>query len=153
MKKLIAILLICTTCLNAQTICDSVSLSIVPSSILTLTGNNSSTSSFTFIWQVCDSTACYSSSDDTAYFSQVSPFDVVKVCYDLSPQWICNTCIYVVYVNGEWIPHSIVSIYEITNKHNSGKAYDLLGRELVSPYIGKMYIRNNKLHVNNFLTH
>mgnify|MGYP003140349173 FL=1 len=147
MKKLIAILLICTTYLNAQTICDSVSLSIVPSSILTLTGNNSSTSSFTFIWQVCDSTACYSSSDDTAYFSQVSPFDVVKVCYDLSPQWICNTCIYVVYVNGEWILHSTVSIYEITNKRNNGKAYDLLGRELKFIYSGKMYIRNNKLYM------
>ena len=147
MKKLIAILLICTTCLNAQTICDSVSLSIVPSSILTVTGNNSSTSSFTFIWQVCDSTACYSSSDDTAYFSQVSLFDVVKVCYDLSPQWICNTCIYVVYVNGEWILHSTVSIHEITNKRNYGKAYDLLGRELKSIYSGKMYIRNNKLYM------
>jgi len=147
MKKLIAILLICTTYLNAQTICDSASLSIVPSSILTLTGNNSSTSSFTFIWQVCDSTACYSSSDDTAYFSQVSPFDVVKVCYDLSPEWICNTCIYVVYVNGEWILHSTVSIYEITNKRNNGKAYDLLGRELKFIYSGKMYIRNNKLYM------
>ena len=147
MKKLIAILLICTTYLDAQTVCDSVSLSIVPSSILTVTGNNSSTSSFTFIWQVCDSTACYSSSDDTAYFSQVSLFDVVKVCYDLSPQWICNTCIYVVYVNGEWILHSTVSIHEITNKRNSGKAYDLLGRELKSIYSGKMYIRNNKLYM------
>ena len=147
MKKLIAILLICTTYLNAQNICDSVSLSIVPSSILTLTGNNSSTSSFTFIWQVCDSVACYSSSDDTAYFSQVSPFDVVKVCYDLSPQWICNTCIYVVYVNGEWVLHSTVSIHEITNRRNNGKAYDLLGREFKSIYSGKMYIRNNKLYM------
>ena len=147
MMKLIDILLICTTYLNAQNICDSVSLSIVPSSILTLTGNNNSTSSFTFIWQVCDSTACYSSSDDTAYFSQVSPFDVVKVCYDLSPEWICNTCIYVVYTNGEWILHSTVSVHEITNKSNSGKAYDLLGRELKSIYSGKMYIRNNKLYM------
>jgi len=153
MKKLIAILLICTTYLNAQTVCDSVSLSIVPSSILTLTGNNSSTSSFTFIWQVCDSTACYSSSDDTAYFLQVSPFDAVKVCYDLSPEWICNTCIYVVYVSGQWILHSTVAIHEITKKHNNGKAYDLLGRELISPYVGKMYIRNNKLYINNFLTY
>ena len=147
MKKLIAILLICTTYLNAQTVRDSVSLSIVPSSILTVTGNNSSTSSFTFVWGVCDSIAWYSSSDDTAYFSQVSPFDVVKVCYDLSPQWICNTCIYVVYANGEWILHSTVSIHEITNKRNSGKAYDLLGRELKYIYSGKMYIRNNKLYM------
>ena len=144
MKKLIAILLICTTYLNAQTVCDSVSLSIVPSSILTVTCNNSSTSSFTFIWGVCDSIAWYSSSDDTAYFSQVSPFDVVKVCYDLSPQWICNTCIYVVYANGEWILHSTVSIYEITNKRNSGKAYDLLGRELSVIPKGKIYIKNRK---------
>ena len=152
MKKLIAILLICTTYLNAQTVCDSVSLSIVPSSTLTVTGNNSSTSSFTFIWGVCDSIACYSSNDDTAYFSQVSPFDVVKVCYDLSPQWICNTCIYVVYVNGEWILHSTVSIHEIASKRNSGKAYDLLGREHEFIPKDKMYIRDNKLYINNFLT-
>jgi len=142
MKKLIAILLICTTCLNAQTICDSVSLSIVPSSILTLAGNNSSTSSFTFMWGVCDSMACYSSSDDTAYFSQVSLFDVVKVCYDLSPQWICNTCIYVVYANGQWILHSTVSIHEIIGKSNNGNIYNLLGVELKHTPINRVYIKN-----------
>ena len=131
MKKLIAILLICTTYLNAQTVCDSVSLSIVPSSILTLTGNSSSTSSFTFIWQVCDSTACYSSSDDTAYFLQVSPFDAVKVCYDLSPEWICNTCIYVVYVSGQWILNSTVSIHEIIGDRDNSNIYDLLTRKRV----------------------
>ena len=142
MKKLIAILLICTTYLNAQTVCDSVSLSIVPSSILTVTGNNSSTSSFTFIWGVCDSIACYSSSDDTAYFSQVSPFDVVKVCYDLSPEWICKTCIYVVYENGEWILHSTVSIHEIISKRNNGNIYNLLGVELKHAPINRVYIKN-----------
>jgi len=142
MKKLIVIFLICTTYLNAQTICDSASLSIVPSSILTLTGNNSSTSSFTFIWQVCDSVACYSSSDDTAYFSQVSPFDVVKVCYDLSPQWICNTCIYVVYVNGQWVLANIVSIHEIIDVRDNSNIYNLLGVELKHTPINRVYIKN-----------
>ena len=112
MKKLIAILLICTTCLNAQTICDSVSLSIVPSSTLTVTGNNSSTSSFTFIWGVCDSIACYSSSDDTAYFSQ------------------------------EWVLHSTVSIHEIIGDRNNSKIYNLLGVELKHAPINRVYIKN-----------
>jgi len=142
MKKLIAILLICTTHVSAQSVCDSVSLGIVPSSTLTLTGNNSSTSSFTFMWGVCDSTACYSSSDDTAYFPQVSPFDVVKVCYDLSPQWICNTCIYVVYENGEWVLSNIVSIREIVDNRNNSNIYNLLGVELKHAPINRVYIKN-----------
>ena len=142
MNKLIAIILTCSTYLSAQTVCDSVSLSILPSSTLTVVGNNNSTTAFTFMWGVCDSQVCYSSSGDTAYFAHVNPFDVVKVCYDLSPMWICNTCKYVTYVNGQWVVSNIVSVHEIDNKPNNSKMYGLLGREFKKLPANKVYIKN-----------
>jgi len=154
MNKLIVVILLCFNYISAQTICDSVSYTVSNSSTLTLIGDNYSSSELIFMWGVCDATACYSADTDTAYFPQVNIFDTVKVCYNLAPVWTCNTCAYVIFVNGSWIViNNITSIHEIANKYDSGKAYDLLGRELISPYIGKMYIRNNKLYINNFLTH
>ena len=35
----------------------------------------------------------------------------------------------------------------IVNKINDGKMYDLLGREIIEPQIGVMYIRNNKKYI------
>ena len=106
------------------------------------------------MWGVCDATACYSADTDTAYFPQVNIFDTVKACYNLAPVWSCNTCAYVIFVNDSWVViDNVTSIHEITNKHDSSKAYDLLGRELNSIPKGKMYIRNNRLYINNFLTY
>ena len=34
-------------------------------------------------WTVCDANTCYSSSGVSAYFSQVSLTDTLKVCYDV----------------------------------------------------------------------
>ena len=146
MNKLIAIILMCSTYLNAQTVCDSVSFSIIPSSTLTVVGTNNSTTAFTFMWGVCDSQVCYSSSGDTAYFAQVNLFDVVKVCYDLSPTWICNTCEYVVYIDGVWSVSSTTSINEVHINYDSGKIYDLLGRQLKYIPVNKMYIKSGKLY-------
>jgi len=141
------LILLCCTYVNAQTLCDSLSYSISNSSILTVVGVNSSLDSLTFRWGVCDNTACYSASGDTAYFPLVSPFDTVKVCYDISPQWSCSDCKYVVLIEGSWQEVSIIThVNEIHASPVNGKTYDLLGKELRYIPKGTVYIRNGRLY-------
>ena len=148
MKKLIIILL-CFTQVNAQTLCDSLSFSVGTSSALTVIGINSSSDSTNFMWGVCDNSMCYSSSGDTAYFLLVNPLDTVKVCYDISPQWTCTDCYYVVFNGTTWQTLNVVTyVDELDLIPRNGKIYDLLGKELSSIPIGKMYIRNNKLYIS-----
>jgi len=143
----IILILLCCTYVNAQTLCDSLSYSISNSSILTVVGVNSSLDSLSFRWGVCDNTTCYSASGDTAYFPLVSPFDTVKVCYDISPQWTCSDCKYVVLVEGSWQVVSIIThVNEIQALPTNGKMYDLLGRELYYIPKGVIYIKNGVLY-------
>ena len=143
----ILLILLCCTYVNAQTLCDSLSYSISNSSILTVVGVNSSLDSLSFRWGVCDNTTCYSASGDTAYFPLVSPFDTVKVCYDISPQWTCSDCKYVVLVEGSWQVVSIIThVNEIHALPTNGKMYDLLGRELYYIPKGVIYIKNGVLY-------
>ena len=143
-KILIIILLCCSWTINSQTICDSVYYNVSNSSDLTIIGVNNSNTDVTFMWGVCDSTACYSSSDDTAIFLFVNKLDVVKVCYDLSPFWICNTCEYFVYVNGKWVKSNLTSIHEVLFIYNNNRMYDLLGKELKRIPRNKIYIKNGQ---------
>ena len=132
------IILLCCAYANAQTLCDSLSYSISNSSILTVVGVNSSLDSLSFRWGVCDNTACYSASGDTAYFPLVSPFDTVKVCYDISPQWTCTDCYYVVFNGTTWQPLNVVTyVDELDPTLRNGKIYDLLGKELSSILLAK----------------
>jgi len=145
MKALL--ILLCCTYVNAQTLCDSLSYSVSDSSVLTVVGVNISLDSLSFRWGVCDNTTCYSASGDTAYFPLVSPFDTVKVCYDISPQWTCSDCNYVILIEGSWQVVSIVThVNEIHSSPVSGKIYDLLGRELKRIPTNNMYIRNGVLY-------
>tara|TARA_R100000988_G_C3839700_1_gene89966 strand:+ start:166 stop:498 length:333 start_codon:yes stop_codon:yes gene_type:complete len=108
---------------------------------------NSSLDSLTFRWGVCDKTACYSASGDTASFSLVNPLDTVKVCYEISPQWTCNDCSYVVFNGFTWqLVNTITHVNEIQVLPISGKMYDMLGKEL--KYIPKsgLYIKNGILY-------
>ena len=140
------IILLCCTYANAQTLCDSLSYSISSSSILTVVGFNSSLDSVNFRWGVCDKTVCYSASGDTASFPLVNPLDTVKVCYDISPQWTCNDCGYVVFTGFTWqLVNIITHVNEIYSRPLNGKIYDLLGRELKHIPIGTIYIRDGKL--------
>jgi len=110
-------------------------------------GVNSSLDSLSFRWGVCDNTTCYSASGDTAYFPLVSPFDTVKVCYDISPQWTCSDCKYVVLIEGSWQVVSIIThVNEIQALPTNGKMYDLLGRELYYIPKGVIYIKNGVLY-------
>ena len=140
-------MLLCCTYVNAQTLCDSLSYSISDSSVLTVVGVNSSSDSLTFRWGVCDNTACYSASGDTACFPLVSPFDTVKVCFDISPQWLCSDCQYVVLIEGSWqILNIITHVSEVQALPINGRIYDLLGRELKYIPKGKIYITNGRLY-------
>jgi len=90
---------------------------------------------------------CYSSSGDTAYFLLVNPLDTVKVCYDISPQWSCTECYYVVFNGFTWqLLNTITHVNDLKPQVHNGKIYDLLGRELKSIPIGKLYIRNGRLY-------
>ena len=141
------LILLCCAYVNAQTLCDSLSYSVSDSSILTVVGVNSSSDSLNFRWGVCDNTACYSAIGDTASFPLVHPLDTVKICYDISPQWSCSDCQYVVLIEGSWqILNIITHVNEMQALPINGKMYDLLGRELQYIPKGVVYIKNGRLY-------
>ena len=141
------LILLCCAYVNAQTLCDSLSYSVSDSIILTVIGVNSSSDSLNFRWGVCDNTACYSAIGDTASFPLVHPLDTVKICYDISPQWSCSDCQYVVLIEGSWqILNIITHVNEIQALPIDGKMYDLLGRELQYIPKGTIYIKNGRLY-------
>ena len=147
MKKLIAVILLCSTLISAQTICDSVSYSVGNGQSFVLIGVNSSADSVNFQWGVCYNLMCYSKTGDTVAFTDVTTFDTVSVCFDISPQWACNDCQYFVFTNGSWQPlNTITHVNEIKPQVHNGKIYDLLGRELKYTPVGVMYIRNGVLY-------
>jgi len=147
MKKLLIKILLCFNYVNAQTICDSLSFSVGTSSALTVIGVNSSSDSTNFMWGVCDNSMCYSSSGDTAYFFLVNPIDTVKVCYDISPQWSCNECYYVIFNGFTWqLLDFTTHVSEVKPQPCNNKIYDLLGRELRYIPKGTIYIKNGILY-------
>jgi len=147
MNKLLITILLCFNYVNAQTLCDSLSFSVGTSSALTVIGVNSSSDSTNFMWGVCDNSMCYSSSGDTAYFFLVNPLDTVKVCYDISPQWSCNECYYVVFNGFTWQLFDFTThVNEVKPQPQDNKIYDLLGRELKYIPKGIMYIKNGILY-------
>jgi len=147
MKKLIAVILLCSTLVSAQTICDSVSYNVGGGQAFTLIGVNNSADSVNFQWGVCYNLMCYSKTGDTVVFADVTTLDTVSVCFDISPQWACNDCQYLVFTNGSWQPlNTITHVNEIVSILHNDKAYDLLGRELKYIPIGTIYIRNGRLY-------
>jgi len=147
MKKLLAIILLCSTYISAQTICDSVSYSIGSGQAFTLIGTNNSSDSVNFQWGVCYNLMCYSKTGDTVVFADVTTLDTVSVCFNISPQWVCDDCQYLVFTNGSWQPlNTITHVNEIVSTPHNSKAYDLLGRELKYIPMGTIYIRNGRLY-------
>ena len=152
MKKIIAIILLCSTCINAQTICDSISYNIGSGQELILTGVNSSSDSVNFMWGVCYNQICVSASGDTVVFDDVDMFDTVKVCLNISPQWLCDECQDLVFTNGSWqLVNPITCINEIQPIIHDNKIYDVLGNELRYIPIGKIYIQNNRSYLRILL--
>ena len=110
----------------------------------------------TWTWTVCNSSMCYSSSGQWAYFPQVSPTDTLKVCYDViidinGMTYACFGCDTLVYNPNsyQWEitsaqPLSFAELELELNTPNNGKIYDLLGRELFEVPRGMIYIKNRK---------
>ena len=160
MKKLLLALLVLFGLQTKAQInyCDSISYST--SSTLNyplgLTGVASIPGTTTWTWTVCNSSMCYSSSGQWAYFPQVSPTDTLKVCYDViidinGMTYACFGCDTLVYNPNsyQWEvtsaqPLSFAELELELNTPNNGKMYDLLGRELFEVPKGMIYIKNRK---------
>ena len=161
-KLLLALLVLFGLQTKAQiNFCDSISYTtsstinyplIVSGSIPSVPGTVSWT------WTVCNANLCYSGSGQNANFGQVSLTDTLKVCYDVyidinGITYICTRCDTLVYNPNsyQWelkAPNPITtSIIEPSITTNDSKIYDLLGRELTSIPIGKLYIRNKRLWI------
>ena len=110
----------------------------------------------TWTWTVCNANMCYSATGTNASFWQVSLTDTLKVCYDVyidinGMTYTCTRCDTLVYNPNtyQWEPKIsnpvATSITTPSTTTNDSKIYDLLGRELTSIPIGKLYIRNGRL--------
>ena len=165
MKKIILTLLVL---LGLQTqaqvmYCDSISYT-TSSTInypLILSGSSSMVPGIvTWNWTVCNTTACYTDAGGNAHFGQVLTTDTLKVCYDATIDingfvYVCTNCDSLIYnpnsYQWEILPRVTqpTTIKEVQlGTHNTGKIYDLLGKELNSTPKGKMYIRDNRLYIS-----
>ena len=107
--------------------------------------------SMDIFWQVCNTSVCYGGSGINAFFGQITTSDTIKVCYDAmlytaNTMEVCTRCDSLVYNGFSWVLFSMsnpVGIFEIENKINNNKMYDLQGREILRPK--GLYIQNNKL--------
>ena len=165
MKKILLILLVS---LGLQTqaqvmYCDSISYTTA-STInypLILCGSSSMVpGNVAWIWTVCDANMCYSDTGINAGFGQVSLTDTIKVCYEAIIDingfgYVCTGCDTLVYNPNtyQWdvLPRVTqpTAIKEVQlSTYGTGKIYDLLGKELSSIPVGKMYIRNSRLCIS-----
>ena len=164
MKKILFIILVA---LGLQTqaqvmYCDSISYT-TSSTInypLILSGSSSMVPGIvTWNWTVCNTTACYTDAGGNAYFGQVLTTDTLKVCYDATIDingfmYACTSCDSLVYNPNTYQWEIMQRVAQPTaikevqlSTHNTGKIYDLLGKELNSTPKGKMYIRDNRLYI------
>ena len=137
--------------------CDSISygMSSTINYPLILSGSISFTpDTIDWTWTVCNSSMCFAANGQNASFGQVSITDTLKVCYDVyidinGMTYTCTRCDTLVYDPNsyQWIPKisNPTSINEPQNIVSDSKIYDLLGRELSSIPIGKLYIRDRRL--------
>jgi len=115
--------------------------------------------SMTIYWGVCTGFSgggiCYTGSGMYDYFPQITTADTVKVGYDVyiyenGSVEVCSVEDWLVFDGTNWVLLNMIptSINELTfNRVNDNKIYDLLGKELNEIPVGKLYIRNQKLHI------
>ena len=107
------------------------------------------------IWAVCNTSICYSGSGMYEFFPQITTSDTIKVCYDAwiyeaNSMEVCSRCDSLVFDQNtySWILFSMgnpVGVAEIViDRFNNNRVYDILGRDVINPITGVMYIRNNK---------
>jgi len=149
--------------------CDSLSYSIIPNTILTVTpssgGIGNMVGAIDWNFSACNSTNCYVAQGNNPFsFPLLNITDTVKLCYDAfiyaldSTITVCNYCDSLIYDFNqfEWIvmvrntptglPGFVIEKDEVRWWNN--KIYDLLGRELFYIPKGTMYIQNRKLKLN-----
>ena len=154
MRTLIMLLL--ATQIQAQiNPCDSITYWIDPSQGfnvgLDTTGVVHNPDSIDVFWQACANGQCYGGNGMFTYFGQVMTTDTVKLCYDVmlytsNTIEVCTHCDSLIYDGFSWVLFSVsnpVGIFEIENKINNNKMYDLYGREILKPK--GLYIQNNKI--------
>ena len=165
MKKIIIILSILLGLQTQAQIVPCDSLSYATSSTINypfgVTGLGSANipGTVTWTWTVCNANLCYSATGTNASFGQVSLTDTLKVCYSVlidinGMTYTCAKCDTLIYNPNtyQWEPKMsnpiATSIANISlNTINDSKIYDLLGRELTSVPIGKLYIRDRRLRI------
>ena len=142
--------------------CDSITYNIDPSQgfniSLDTTNIIHNPDSMEVLWQICNSTMCYSGSGMYDYFPQILTTDTVKVCYDVmiwesGVMEVCTRCDWLVFDQNSftWILYNMgnptgVNELEFTWE-DDGITYDLMGRKLVEVNVGQMYIKNNKKYI------
>ena len=171
MKRILLIVLVLIG-LQTQTkaqinVCDSLSYSIVIDSTtwntLMVTGNADGVinmvDSIDWNFSACNALTCYISQGNDPYsFPLISPQDTVKLCYDAfiyqdSTMTICNHCDSLVYnfMTDTWVLMNMgnpVGIEELMKNEGANRTtYDLMGRKVINPTKGVMYIRNNKKYI------
>jgi len=163
MKKLLVVLLVS---LGLQTqaqqsvpyfCCDSITYNIDPSQGFNISLDTANIihnpDSMEVLWQICNSTMCYSGSGIYDYFPQIMTTDTIKVCYDVmiwesGVMEVCTRCDSLVFDQNTymWVLFNMsnpVGVNEIKNKKINNKMYDLYGREILKPK--GIYIQNNKV--------
>ena len=168
MKKYLLVLLVSLglqTQAQSQMIpCDSLSYSIVIDSTtwytLMVTGNADGVinmvDSIDWNFSACNALTCYIPQGNDPYsFPLISPQDTVKLCYDAfvyqdSTMTICNHCDSLVYdfMTDTWVLMNMgnpVGIEELMKNEGAYRTtHDLMGRKVINPTKGVMYIRNQK---------
>lgn len=164
MKKLLIALLV-SLGLQTQaqlTVCDSLSYSIYPNTILTVTpssgGLSGQVGAIDWNLTACNDVACYIAQGNNPFtFPLINMSDTVKLCYDAyvyaldSSVTVCSYCDSLVYNFNlfTWVVLSsnVVGVNEVPLRPVNSKSYDIMGRELYYIPNGMMYIRNQKLHM------
>jgi len=137
--------------------CDSITYNIDPSQGFNISLDTANIihnpDSMEVLWQICNSTMCYSGSGIYDYFPQIMTTDTIKVCYDVmiwesGVMEVCTRCDSLVFDQNTytWVLFNMsnpVGVNEIKNKKINNKMYDLYGREILKPK--GIYIQNNKV--------
>jgi len=165
----LAVLTLWSTRSQAQTtLCDSLSYSIIPNTILTVTpssgGIGNIVGAIDWNFTACNATACYVPQGNNPFsFPLINMTDTVKLCYDAiiyqldSTTLICSYCDSVVYDFNlfTWVvmlrntPTGIPGfvIDEDGVRWYNDIIYDMLGKELNEIPVGTMYFRGGKQYI------
>jgi len=163
MKKLLLALLV-SLGLQTQaqlTMCDSLSYSIYPNTILTVTpssGGISNVGAIDWNFTACNDVTCYIPQGNNPFtFPLINMSDTVKLCYDAYIYLLDSTLIYCTYCDSlvynfnlfTWVVLSsnVVGVNEVPLRPVDSRSYDIMGREMFYIPSGVMYIRNQKLYM------